>query len=295
MKRELKRGVYIELLCLAFLIGLNVWLLFSMGSLSELKPDPKPGALVLIAGIGGMMLAVLGVHELGHLIVGLAQGLELTIFVVGPLGIRKEDGKTKVYLNTNLMLAGGIAGTAPVDDSPANEDRFRRVVIAGPMMSLVFSAICLSLAWRVPNSATFPTGFFLGAGGILSIVIFFATTIPSKTGVFFTDRKRYQRLMFPGKAKNVELATLRIMGSYQQHDSYRHVAVSDIEELISADEPINRFLGYFNMVCYQAEADNQVDPQVEANYVEAGKDVNQTLVKAYDDELAKHKAKFLKQ
>ena len=192
------------------------------------------------------------------------------------------------------MLAGGIAGTTPVNDSPANGDRFRRVILAGPMMSLVFAAVCLSLAWRVGNQPSFPSGLFLLAGGLLSLGIFLATTVPSKSGVFFTDRKRYQRLMTPGKTQDVELATLRIMGSHQQHGSYRHVAIADIKELIGDDEPINRFSGHFNLICRQAEIENRIDPDAEAEYRLAAEEVNPTLVKAFDTELEKQKNKFLK-
>ena len=224
MKEKIKPEVYIELLVLALLIVLNVWLLFKLGSLQEIKPDPKPHFLVTIGGIIAMMFVVLGVHELGHLVAGLSQGFELTQFVVGPLGIKKEEGKTKVYLNTNLGLAGGIAGTAPLTASPTNGDKMRRVVIAGPMMSLVFSAICLSLAWQVGNYPGFPLRFFLVASGIASLMIFLATTVPSKTGPFFTDRKRYQRMIFPGKAQDVEMATLQIWGSFQPV-SYTHLTL----------------------------------------------------------------------
>ena len=133
---------------------------------------------------------------------------------------------------------------------------------------------------------------FLLAGGMLSIMIFFATTVPSRSGVFFTDRKRYQRLAFPGKAQDVELAMLRIMGSYQQCDSYRNVALSDIEELTTADDPGIRFLGHFNLICRQVEMGGRIDSQVQADYVAAGKHVSAALVKAYDVELESTNASF---
>ena len=290
---KLKTSVYLELLAVALLLGLNAWLLFKMGSWAELKPDPKPGLLTMIGGMVGMMMVVLGMHELGHLLTGLMQGFQFTIFVVGPLGIKREAGRIKVYLNTNLMLAGGIAGTAPVNDSPTNGDRFRRILIAGPMMSLVLSAACFWLAKRVGNNSTFPAGFFLFATGLTSITIFLATTVPSKSGVFFTDRKRYQRLMLPGKARDVELALLRVMGGFQQHESYRHVAMADIQKLIGADEPINRLLGHFSLVCQQVEANKQIDPQAESDYRAAAKQVSPALAKAYDAELEKYKKTLL--
>jgi hypothetical protein len=294
VKPKIKTEVYLELLTLAFLIALNVWLLFNLGSIDELKPDPKPSMLMLFGGLTGMIFIVLMVHELGHLIAGLAQGFDLTIFIVGPLGIKKENGKTEIYLNTNLMLAGGIAGTTPVDDHPSNGDRFRRVAIAGPMMSLVFSAICLSLAWRVGNFPSFPAGLFLLGGGFLSIGIFFATTLPAKSGVHYTDRMRYQRLMMPGKTQDIELATLRIMGSYRQHDSYRHISKSDFDLLIADDDPTNRYFGYFNLLCYQLEVENQIDPETEAAYEAAQEGISPAMVGAFNTELEKQKVKFRK-
>ena len=52
-----------------------------------------------------MAFVVLGVHELGHLIAGLVQGFRFELFVVGPLGIRREEEKTLKEQNVEAQEA----------------------------------------------------------------------------------------------------------------------------------------------------------------------------------------------
>jgi hypothetical protein len=41
-------------------------------------------------------------HELGHLVAGIIQGFKIELFVVGFLGIKRENNKLKFYFNTNV-------------------------------------------------------------------------------------------------------------------------------------------------------------------------------------------------
>ena len=142
-----------------------------------------------------MIFVVLGVHEMGHLLIGLQQGFRFQLFVVGPLGIKREEERVKVYFNTNIGYYGGLAATTPVGDHPDNAKKFARILIAGPLASLLLALLFFGLAPLIGR----PFGILFFIGSAISMAIFFATTIPSQTGMFFTDRKRYQRLITPGK------------------------------------------------------------------------------------------------
>ncbi len=100
--------------------------------------------------------------------------------------------------------------------------------------------------------------------------------------------------MFPGKTQDAEFATLRIMGSYRQHDSYRHVSKPDLDLLTTDDDPFNRYFGYSNLLCYQLEVDNGIDPQIESEYLAAGKDISPAIVESFNKEIENQKKKFLK-
>ena len=88
-----------------------------------------------------MIFAVLSFHELGHLIAGIIQGFRFELFVVGPLGIKREKGKIKIYLNKNIQYYGGVAATLPIDASPENGKKFANLLLAGPIASILLSII----------------------------------------------------------------------------------------------------------------------------------------------------------
>lgn len=76
--------------------------------------------------------------------------------------------------------------------------------------------------------------------------------IPSKAGMFFTDRKRYQRLVNPRKEEDddLELAILSIIGAFSKDNSYKKVTKTDIKMLISSDLPLFKFHGVFNLIYF---------------------------------------------
>jgi len=142
-----------------------------------------------------LYLLVVAVHELGHLLTGMVLGYEFNIYVVGPLGIRrKEDRSIKPYFNKDLSSYGGLAATFPKPGRDFSAEDFAKIVIAGPIISILIALVCFAFG----NLSSQPAQFFIFYTGFISLFIFFATTIPSRTGVFYTDRKRYQRLKRKG-------------------------------------------------------------------------------------------------
>ena len=228
-----------------------------------------------------IMFSVLATHELGHLLTGLAQGFRFELFVVGPLGIKREEGRVKVYFNKNLAYYGGVAAALPVDDNPNNIKKFANLILAGPIVSLVFAAIsmlCVFL-FNLPGEK-FIVVFCAG-----SIGIFLATTIPSKTGSFFTDRKRYQRLMSEGKVRETEIALLRVTGVYGRDNSYKNVNINDIELIIEDDN--YQYLGLFTKLSYQYENYGNFDENTKQQFKELTPKMPKSFVKAVEKELQK--------
>lgn len=290
MKQQLKIKDYLEWVMLAvFLLG-TFKIFTELTWFDDLKPETAQDKYIFYIGLFLIAFIVLGIHELGHLITGLVQGFKFQLFVVGPLGIKREEEKVVVYWNKNFAYYGGVAATTPVDDHPDNAKRFGKLLIAGPIASLLFAVLCLVLAATVGK----PLGIIFYAGGMISITIFLVTTIPSRTGMFFTDRKRFQRLITPGKAQRVELAMLSIMGKYAADDSYRNIDKEQITELTSDELPFIRFYGLYNLICYQIEMENKVDVETEEAYQGLAKEMSKSVVVAFDKELEKFKDQHLK-
>ena len=235
--------------------------------------------LILILSI----FVVLSFHELGHLIAGLIQGFRFELFVVGPLGIKRENNKIKIYVNTNPSYYWGVTATMPNDGHPVNAQKFARVLLAGPMASLFLAMIGL-LAFSFVSKPFDLIFFSLGA---LSLTTFFVTTLPSKAGMFFTDRKRYQRLVRPGKDQEVELALFRILGKYSKDESYKNLDIKDIKILIQEDSTFFHYYGLFCMKAYLIENEKDISAEFEQQYSGASKMISKRMLVIFDNELRK--------
>ena len=230
-----------------------------------------------------LLFVVLGVHELGHLIAGLVQGFRFELFVIGPLGIKRENRKIKIFLNKNIAHYGGLASTIPIEDKPENSRKLAIICLAGPIASVVL-AIILGVVYV---SFDFQFSKIILIGALASIGIFLVTTIPNKTGTFFTDRKRYQRLTSTGKERDVELAVLRIIANYGKDNSYSNVNPDDIEKMISDDH--YKYFGLFTKLTYQIETNGYVELETENEFEKIAATMPKSVVKATKMQLDKIK------
>lgn len=213
----------------------------------------KPNGLVFAAFVIVAMLLVFAVHELGHLLTGLALGFRFELFVVFLLGVKRTEKGIKVYLNKNAGYMGGVAATSPRTADPANRRKFAWMLLAGPLASLLYAAICLLLLIYTRNIFW----WFWLISGATSAAIFLATTLPSRSGIFFTDRARFQRLMSKGKEGKAEEALLSIMGQTNTDNSSRNISLADVEALKQSDEKFISFWGYY--YAYQYYLDNKLE------------------------------------
>ncbi|WMN11541.1 M50 family metallopeptidase [Marivirga salinae] len=228
-----------------------------------------------------MVFIVLGVHELGHLITGLKLGFRFELFVVGPLGIKKNHDKIRVYLNKNVAHYGGLAATLPTEDKPDNIKKLAIICLAGPIASIVFAVILAALYL----TTEFQFSKVLLVGALASLGIFLVTTIPNKTGMFFTDRKRYERLTKNGPERSVELALLRILGNYAKDNSYVNINEDDIELLISDEH--YKFFGLFTKLTYQFEKEGNYNLDTKEQYDSLSELMPKSMVKAMNMQLVK--------
>ncbi len=204
-------------------------------------PGGKPNGFVFSILLLGGLLAALAAHELGHLLTGLAQGFRFELFVVFLLGIKRTDKGIRVYLNKDFGYMGGVAATVPVKASPHNRRKLAYTVAAGPLTSLLFAGICLILVLYTKNVLW---TFWLVAGAT-SFSLFFATTLPYKSGIFFTDRARFQRLISKGSEGKAEEALLELIAQSTIENSYKKISLENARLLQTDKETFVRFWGYY--------------------------------------------------
>ncbi|HYH14079.1 MAG TPA: site-2 protease family protein [Flavisolibacter sp.] len=204
--------------------------------------NDKPGAFVFISLLILALFAALAVHELGHLLTGIFQGFRFELFVVGPLGIKRTDKGVRIYFNKNLGFWGGVAATVPIRQNPRNKQKFAWLILAGPLASLLFSLLSF-FAFSISLSGA--ARVFWLISGAASVGIFLATTLPSKSGMFFTDRARFQRLISKGKEGQSEEALLSILAQTMIDTNCKHISIDQTQLLQNDSDQLMRFWGYY--------------------------------------------------
>lgn len=204
---------------------------------------PELSAAAVIAAVVAGILPALAWHELGHLLAGLAQGFRFMLFVVGPLGVRAgRSGKIEVYFNTDGSLAGGVAATMPQPGTTDLLSKFARVVAAGPISSLLGALLLLPLGYwglerHTPEAAPvlrWLSWLAMSTGGF-SVGFFLATVLPGRTGIFFTDRARYFRLVGGGEAALAEQSALELSAQLYGNEPYERMDRSAIDRCLQDD------------------------------------------------------------
>jgi hypothetical protein len=209
----------------------------------------KPSIFIALPIILVAVLLAMAVHELGHLFTGMAQGFRFELFVVGLLGIKRDQGRIKVYLNKNVGMMGGMAATMPTVQHPDNRKKFARLILAGPVTSLLYGFICIGIAYMsVPIVA-----FFFFTSGACSIALFFATTLPTKTGIYFTDRARYFRMISKGKEGDSEEALIQIIAQSVADSHHKNISLQNVLTLQQDDTPFMKFWGFYYEHLYYKE------------------------------------------
>ena len=234
-------------------IMLGAYYLIPKELILKLFPDSPLENLIFFSSVVLCPIFAIFLHELGHLMAGLIQGFKLQLFVVAFLGIKREDGKVKFYFNRELQFFGGIAATSPQKVTNHLKKQFAYILIAGPLFSLIFGALFL-LLFSTTDSIFNAS---LGITGIISSGLFLATTIPSKSGVFFTDRKRMQRLLDKGRIGDIEYSFLKTTSQLLIDSHYKNISIEDLRMIQSDEEPIIQFWGQYYEFKYFEEMGNE--------------------------------------
>ena len=228
-------------LILGMAIMLGAYYSIPKDSIDKLVPNSPVETVIFFGSVILCPFFAIFIHELGHLTAGLVQGFKVQLFIVAFLGIKREEDTVKFYFNKEFQFFGGIAATSPKKITTYLKKQYAYILIAGPLFSLFFGVlfiILFSFTDSIFNSS-------LGITGIISIGMFLATTLPSKSGIFFTDRKRMQRLLDKGKIGEIEYSFLKTTSQLLIDNHYKNISIVDLKMIQSDNEPIIQFWGHY--------------------------------------------------
>jgi hypothetical protein len=87
----------------------------------------------------GIFLAVVIIHELGHVVFGVIGGLTFKFMTVGPITVQKEKGKVRIRENKLWAYFGGVAMLIPPSIvTPNLSKKWAWMTLGGPITSLLF-------------------------------------------------------------------------------------------------------------------------------------------------------------
>ena len=162
----------------------------------------------LLLGLSAAVVTLV-VHEIGHLLAGLAVGFRFSLFAIGPLLIERTPlGPIRLAWNRVPSFFGGAAATLPTSVHSLRW-RLAAVVAGGPFASALLAAgaaVALSFL-SMPHG---PLRAELAWVRLLSAAIFLGTAVPVPNGPFVTDGMRILRISKRGPVGDRELSLLTL-------------------------------------------------------------------------------------
>jgi hypothetical protein len=195
------------------------------------------------------------VHELGHIIVGLANGWKFSLLVIGPLGIKADEkGKINIYLEKQFVLWGGVGCTIPKNANTDNIKIWSHVLLGGPLASIVMGIIFLPIGIITQNIVLLLLGAMSLGMGIICIL-----PLPLKTGITYSDGARWSRLRKEGQEADEEIALFKLMENEITGGNFLGIDLKSIETLIKSKELEIQYYGYYCKFKYFKARKNEIE------------------------------------
>jgi hypothetical protein len=206
------------------------------------------------------------VHELGHIFAGLREGFRFHLLVVGPFGLkRNEDDRVVPFLEKDVSFWGGIGATLPATEDPENFRRFGRVLLGGPLLSILLGAAVLPIGIMQDS-------MFLTLLGAMPISMGIACLIPARNGAFYTDGGRWVRMHGEEKTRIVETAIWTLTQTAIVRGSYASLDETMIGVLKADEDFRTRYLGHHYAFCRYRDRGEGNFMDLEAEAMEKLKD-----------------------
>jgi hypothetical protein len=184
------------------------------------------------------------VHEMGHILTGLLQGFKFHVLVAGPLGLKRDQNdRIVLYLEKDASLWGGLGATIPTTEHEDNYKKFGRILLGGPVASIIFGAIWLPLGIIQENVFFLLLGAMPMSMGIVSL-------IPMRNGAFYTDGGRWLRMYKNEKTKAVEVAVWNLTQQAIIQGSFEKANRNAIMILINDEDIRTKYIGHYYAFCH---------------------------------------------
>jgi peptidase M50-like protein len=160
--------------------------------------DLSPGTLQRTAMIMLVLLAVTILHEFGHAATGLAVGMKLRAFIIGPLHWQIRDGKWEFQFKPSAFLAaGGATGVVPATLNLPRRN-FLCMLTAGSLVNLLTGFLALWVASSTNPDSPLQAKGLLALFGAWSLILGAMNLLPFRTSNNYSDGAKLYQLLSDG-------------------------------------------------------------------------------------------------
>ncbi len=145
-----------------------------------------------------VVLTISTFHELGHTAMGLALGMKLRAFVIGPFQWRIRDGKWefRFMLKEILSVYGGTGVVPPNAQFPRWS--YLSTLAAGPSVNLLTGILALWIAFAAKGSSPIQAGGACALFGAWSLAVCAANLVPFRSKTNYSDGAVIYQLLSHG-------------------------------------------------------------------------------------------------
>lgn len=184
-------------------------------------------------------LLSLVIHELGHILVGIANGWKFCLMVIGPLGLKRNDSdKIVFYIEKEKGLWGGVGGIIPRTINENLLNIWGKILLGGPLTSIISGIIFLSIGIILKSL------FFILLGA-MPIGMGIACLIPMKNGILYTDGGRWQRIHKNGQEAKEEKSLLYLIQNEQFGGDLSKIDFDYINVLSDSKDDTIKYCGLY--------------------------------------------------
>ena len=143
-------------------------------------------------------LIIVTVHELAHTAMGLALGMKLWAFVVGPFQWLIQDGHWTFQFRPKQILSGSGATSVVPATPDFSHDNYLYVVAAGPVVTLITGILAMWIATKGEAGSVGPTTGYCLLFGLWSLTGGLMNLIPFRTVRNYSDGAKIYQLLSDG-------------------------------------------------------------------------------------------------
>jgi hypothetical protein len=147
------------------------------------------------------------------------------------------------FIRENPVMWGGVGGTFPIKEGENNIKIWSSVLLGGPIASIIMGGMFLGFCFINFNIIWLLLGLMPISMGVVCL-------LPLKTGITYTDGKRWHRLRSGGQDQAEEIAIFKMTEFEQFGKDKSTIQKEDFEALLSAELPALRYYGNYYLFQY---------------------------------------------